>query len=301
MDYDFSKTKEFIKTNKPLIVIIKLVIFSVSIYFLWHVFYQNYQQFIAVSTNNQLQSLTFIMVSSVLYVGLLIILAKGWKTIVEQLDQNRYSFSLIIIYLKSLLYKYLPGNVFHYANRQLAANKQGIRHKTLLKSNLYEAICLIISAAIFAVYFINHWYKAQHMVVLIITAVLLAGVIGAYFYSYFKTHLMIIVKSLPYYLLYFLAIGLICYYVINHLIDNELSLLSCIALYALSWIAGFVIPGAPGGIGVRESVFVLLSDGLISQADAIFVIAILRLSTTLGEALAYLYANAVNRFHQNGT
>lgn len=299
MDNDFSQAKKLIK--KSLIFVIKLVVFSISVYFLLHVFYQNYQQFVEISTNNKLENLIFIIVSAVIYVGLLVILAKGWKTILEQLDRSKYSYSLIVIYLKSLLYKYLPGNVFHYANRQLAANKQGVMHKTLLKSNVYEAICLIVSAAIFSVYFITYWYKTEHMVMLMLLFFLLSVVTVVCLLSYIKKYLMIIIKSLPYYLLYFFAIGLICYYVINYLTSAELPLLSCISLYALSWIAGFIIPGAPGGIGVRESVFVVLSGGLIGQADAIFVIAILRLSTTLGEVLAYLYAGVANRFHLSGT
>ena len=102
---------------------------------------------------------------------------------------------------------------------------------------------------------------------------------------------------MPYYILYFFGIGILCYYVINHMTENDIPYLQCVYLYSISWIAGFVIPGAPGGIGVRESVFVYISDNVISQPEAIFVILILRLSTTIGEVFSFIIAKLNKRHH----
>ncbi|MCP5149473.1 MAG: flippase-like domain-containing protein [Ectothiorhodospiraceae bacterium] len=58
--------------------------------------------------------------------------------------------------------------------------------------------------------------------------------------------------------------------------------------YAVGTLAGFVVLLAPGGIGVRESAFVLLSLPFIEARDAIAVAAALRIWTTAGDVAAGL-------------
>lgn len=59
----------------------------------------------------------------------------------------------------------------------------------------------------------------------------------------------------------------------------------------LSWLAGLVAIGAPGGLGVREAVFVSLARGLSAQvATAVAVLARMAFITAdaAGAALALL-------------
>jgi hypothetical protein len=58
--------------------------------------------------------------------------------------------------------------------------------------------------------------------------------------------------------------------------------------YALSWMVGFLIPGAPGGLGVRESALVLLL-GNAYAADTVLAISMLsRLATVAADVLIFL-------------
>ncbi len=63
--------------------------------------------------------------------------------------------------------------------------------------------------------------------------------------------------------------------------------LRLIAAYMIAWVFGFVIPGAPGGIGVREMALTLLLAPVMGR-DKIVVLSVMhRLVTVLGDVLAY--------------
>ncbi|MEQ9122824.1 MAG: hypothetical protein RIM80_09710, partial [Alphaproteobacteria bacterium] len=60
-----------------------------------------------------------------------------------------------------------------------------------------------------------------------------------------------------------------------------------IAAGALAWLAGFVTPGAPGGIGMREFALLMLLSGVGAEADVLLAAALLRVVTVAGEVLFY--------------
>lgn len=296
MDYDTSKVKSLLTTNNILVSTVKLTIFVISIYFICLIFYKNFQQIKLLTLSNKYTIIEFVLLSSIIYGFILLILAMAWKKILELIENRKLNNQVVLIYLNSQLYKYLPGNIFHYANRHIAANKISIQHKTLLKSNVIEAMGLVLSALVFSVFILSLW-KINLKVYFSITVFLLL----LFFYLRKLSSVQIMFKVTPYYLMYFITIGLLCFYVVNYLTQNQLSIILCISLYSISWVAGYIIPGAPGGIGVRESVFVILSHNLINSADAIFIITVLRLSTTLGEIISFIFSKISHRYYQNDT
>ena len=68
----------------------------------------------------------------------------------------------------------------------------------------------------------------------------------------------------------------------------------------VSWVAGFVVPGAPGGIGVREGAMAGLGALLLDLETLVIVAVLLRLVTLLGEALLFLLAFAAERLPNLG-
>ena len=58
--------------------------------------------------------------------------------------------------------------------------------------------------------------------------------------------------------------------------------------YVFSWLAGFVVPGAPGGIGIRELVVTVLTRGS-ALGDTIMLAAIFhRLASVISDAVTYM-------------
>lgn len=64
-------------------------------------------------------------------------------------------------------------------------------------------------------------------------------------------------------------------------------LLLCVVVFAVAWIAGLITPGAPGGIGVRESI-ITLGLGTVIGAPAALTAALLhRAVSVAGDVIAF--------------
>lgn len=59
-------------------------------------------------------------------------------------------------------------------------------------------------------------------------------------------------------------------------------------LFSSAWVVGYVIPGAPGGLGVREAMMILLLTPLVGAAVASGLAVSMRLTTLLGDAVTVL-------------
>lgn len=57
--------------------------------------------------------------------------------------------------------------------------------------------------------------------------------------------------------------------------------------YSIAWVVGYLLPGAPGGLGVREAAFVYLL-GQAYDADTLLAVSVLaRISSVLADLLAF--------------
>jgi hypothetical protein len=57
------------------------------------------------------------------------------------------------------------------------------------------------------------------------------------------------------------------------------------AAAAASWVSGFLIVGAPAGLGVREMVFLALLHGHMEESDILLLAAAFRIITFGGDVL----------------
>ncbi len=58
-----------------------------------------------------------------------------------------------------------------------------------------------------------------------------------------------------------------------------------IAVFALAWVVGFMTPGAPGGLGVREGLMLLMLAPVFTAASTGVLVIALRIATTLGDVI----------------
>lgn len=65
-----------------------------------------------------------------------------------------------------------------------------------------------------------------------------------------------------------------------------------IGAFAASWVLGFLAPGAPAGLGVREALLAVWFGGVLAPADAVALIVMLRIATTLGDLLNFAWGSA---------
>ncbi|MEX0385336.1 glycosyltransferase [Spiribacter pallidus] len=58
-------------------------------------------------------------------------------------------------------------------------------------------------------------------------------------------------------------------------------------LFSTAWVAGYVVPGAPGGLGVREGLLLVLFSPVIGPGPAVALGISTRLLTTIGDGVAF--------------
>ncbi len=277
---------------------LKILVFIISIIFLCYIIFYNYKNI----QNNIIFDRPYIILEifllSILYAIFLFIIPIGWKSIIENLSKNKLSISLIWIWLKTNIYKYLPGNIFHYAGRQILAKKVGISHTILIKSNLIETLLMLITTLIISCIILILFYDFNmvnpYLIFLNKTNIYIASVliifILIFLNRYKNINIFSYINVILYYCIFFFGIGFIAYIILNYQMQVSFSYFLITAIYAFAWLVGFVTPGAPGGIGVRESIFVVFSNGLLSMSDALVLSMVLRISNIIGEIILFIIA-----------
>ncbi|PPD30389.1 MAG: hypothetical protein CTY21_12410 [Methylomonas sp.] len=66
-------------------------------------------------------------------------------------------------------------------------------------------------------------------------------------------------------------------------------------LFTLAWLVGYVVPGAPGGLGVREAMMVLVLTPLVGAGAAVGLGVSMRVVTVAGDAAAFVLGLALRR------
>ena len=215
------------------------------------------------------------------------------------------------IYIKTNLYKYLPGNVMHYIGRDQLTVITGINHSDILMASLIEicfsafsALCtgMVLSGKHIIAYIADTFEKktigiaAAGIVFVFISIVILLYYKRSLFKQFISEHFT---KNKTINLCRALLMNLLCSFIngfvftvllFSFLYPNiPISLFPTIAgISIIAWLIGFITPGSPGGLGVRELMLSILLSG-IPGADAIPACAIFyRIVTTAGDIIAFL-------------
>lgn len=211
-------------------------------------------------------------------------------------------------YLTAQLGKYLPGNVAHLAGRHYMFAKAGVPQKTLLASAIVEAALLVATGVSIAALLmpraalplLDRYVSLSQWQWLGLVAAICVVILSACFMllaRYTKTGGK--AKLLPPVLLYIAFFAISGSVLVGSLAASSPSAppahdwAGIIAACAAAWVAGFVIPGAPGGLGIRETVLVLLLSPQYGGDTALVAALLYRGVTLAGDALAALLGLAL--------
>ena len=75
--------------------------------------------------------------------------------------------------------------------------------------------------------------------------------------------------------------------------DDFSLLITLTGAFMFAWIIGFITPGAPGGIGIRESVMIFVF-GEAHEEIMLFVLA-MRISSILADIMAFIIGKLYSR------
>lgn len=257
------------------------------------------------------------------YMTLIPITALAWTWLLRALGQPVAIATTTPILATTQLGKYLPGNVAHHLGRMFVARAHGLETGSTVLSMAYETLLVLVACAhVSALTFLwsppaalADWPMAQHhgALIAVISLGALAVIIAAPTIAQTIARLRggASAKALrparpvrpgwhacfACYLLYafnFALVGVGLWLVARTLSPVPVTIADLLLLtgaFAGSWILGFLAPGAPAGLGVREAVLSLWLGTTLDSTTAVSLIILLRIATTAGDLLNFLWGS----------
>ena len=240
----------------------------------------------------------------------IIINAYAWKLLINNIGCNSNKLNVIKIYLNTNIYKYFPGGIWHFVSRYNLLRLKFTVEKSV-ESVLLEPVLMLVAGLILIplgglniLVFIICWsstlllltyfrefivQKLKSMKSTIFTSN------GVNDINFVRNKQNISSKILyPYKPLFveiifllFRFFGFLCCinaFSVGSLISQG-ELISC---FSLAWIAGLVVPAAPGGLGVFESVILFCLGSQLPEGSLLAALLCYRIVATVSDVLAAL-------------
>lgn len=240
-----------------------------------------------------------------------------WYTLMRSFASfDRMLLTSVYIYMTSQFAKYLPGNIGHHAGRIYLTKKHNYNTLQVISSMAIENILPVAISFILSLYVLQqqqsritnyiHININHHVIILLITAALLLTILFFFRINIYRLIRKYIDKELRFRNIFFslilisinfLALGFILFSLIEiYSEDAPTDYFLITSIFAISWLLGFITPGSPGGIGVREALLVAFLAPIYGNAMAIWLSIMLRIITTLGDGLAFLIGISLTPF-----
>ena len=220
-----------------------------------------------------------------------LLLALAWWNLLRKFGNETLRIWAVKTYGVSQLAKYVPGNIFHLASRQSIGMVAGLPGWALAKSTIWELGLIAIAGAVFGLLatplIVSSISMSSAVMIFMLTVTIAATLLGNYFGR------SAVIAFVCYVI--FLAVSAAIFTCLIKLVSS-LSLLDALlwlalgGAYVLAWLAGFVTPGAPAGLGIRELVLLFLLNGLVGKADLLLAIVLSRAITVSGDCLFFVIA-----------
>lgn len=258
--------------------------------------------------------------SAVMYASIIPITGWAWRRLLSgQGERWRISW-LTALLAATQLAKYVPGNIAQHASRAALAMRGGMAGRSLVSTVAQETILAAAASVVVGVlmYAISApgagrlpddaragllWVGP----LLGLACVALASVRISPQHASASPHRLIrllgrmgglpgarvALPAFAAYALNYLLIGIGLWVVARASgMPSALDLPLVTAAFALSWLVGFLAPGAPAGLGVREGIMVVLLSGAADNAQLLVFVLLARLVTMLGDACNFLIGSA---------
>lgn len=240
------------------------------------------------------------------------LLALAWRGLLQGLGIRRSLRELFAIVGITQFAKYVPGNVAQYIGRVGMSLARGIPARPLAVTIVLETLLVIAAAVVMGVgtgamsdiglLAVRHHGSQLALVALLV----MLAIIGLFVFHRFAPFVLrrfapryapaldgtllppraVFARAFVIYCGLYIAMGIGLILLARCLLpgaSHDYWLLT--AALALSWVVGFVTPGAPGGLGVREGLLLLMLAPVYTAASASVLVIALRIATTLGDVL----------------
>ncbi len=241
----------------------------------------------------------------------IIINAYAWKLLIKNIGCNINNLNIVKLFLATNIYKYLPGGVWHFVSRYKTLRLE-LSNKKSIESILLEPILMLVAGFIFIPFrgsnmsiYILCWSstlvflpafrqfiikKLMAMKATIFTSndnikdinLTQSGqkISIRMFYPYKPLFVEVIFILLRF-------LGFLCC-IKAFSFGSLISQGELISSFSLAWIIGLIVPAAPGGLGVFESVILFSLGSHLQEAPLLASLLCYRLVSTVSDILAAL-------------
>lgn len=252
---------------------------------------------------------------TLLYGALIFTLPGIYKTLLNMTTGRHFNHTRIAaIYCKSNLYKYLPGNVMQYVGRNQLAVEENLSHVDVASATLLDISTTVFSAflatLIFAFrYSIEFLQQSSSLVrsavlflfcacvalvILIIIALIVKkekakAYLSKYFHLITKQNIIIYLLCIAYNFVVFMGFSLLFMWTL-YACGGSLAWKqwpAAIGLFCFSYLLGFITPGVPGGIGIREAVLSYFFAAWLDPGTIVTAALVYRVATIFGDLESY--------------
>lgn len=279
-----------------------ITVFSFS--FIFRYFLINKEEILSVSLNNNQYIL--LLLSLIFTILSVFANALAWSELFNSLEIKVERRKLISIHINSNLKKYIPGNIWHFIDR-IRILKKEINPSKILYPIAIEPILMLASSLIFVPIYNFSFYK----LVFFIPVIFISNKINNKLINFLKTSLLKkifkIVPSIDKNLFsitenqykqkilikpflienLFVILRFIGFYIcFKTFINSDIEIYQILSCFTFAWVAGLVIPGAPGGVGVFESLILILFNRQDINAELLIVLLFYRFLATLADVVS---------------
>lgn len=252
------------------------------------------------------------------YMALIPITATAWVWLLRALGEPAAAGVTVPVMAASQFGKYLPGNVAQHFGRVVISRSLGLATGPVVISMLYETMLVVAACAHAGALSLlwspppalQTWPLFQHQIAAI-ALVTLAAVAGIVALPHVVRRVAMrrgtpqkttdrapnwntIAACYAAYIANYALIGAGLWFAARFVVSPDADLPAVpffIGAFASSWILGFLAPGAPAGLGVREAALALWFEPVLGGSASVLLIVLLRVATTLGDAINFAWGS----------
>ena len=288
---------------------IKILITLICFVFLGNSIYGNFE-----SLSNQkitYQEISWLFGGIIFSFLSIIINSYAWKLLIDNIGCDSTKLNILKLFLSTNIYKYLPGGIWHFVSRYNTLRLKFSTEKSI-ESILLEPLLMLVAGSIFipfggfnASIFVLCWSSTLIFLPVFRKALIRrlrtmkANIftnndhlkdtnltqdnqnISINMYYPFKPLFVEIIFIL------FRFFGFLCCMNAFY-IGSLVSQAKLISAFSLAWIIGLIVPAAPGGIGVFESVLLYSLGSQLPEESLLASLLCYRLVSTLSDIFAAL-------------
>ena len=241
----------------------------------------------------------------------IIINAYAWKLLINNIGCNVNNLNIIKIFLTTNIYKYLPGGVWHFVSRFNSLRLELSIEKSV-ESILLEPLLMLVAGLIFipfgrfnivililcwssTLFFLPAFRQFLIKKLRAMKANLFVNIDHSKDRKLSNNNQNISIKMLYPYKPLFVEIIFVLSRFLGFLccikafsIGSLISQGELISTFSLAWIIGLIVPAAPGGLGVFESVILFSLGSYLPEAPLLASLLCYRLVSTISDILAAL-------------